>query len=1290
MRRTLSFIHFTLFLVALATAQVQLDFSTAERGPVIGPLHYGIFYEEINHAGDGGIYAELVRNGSMEENSGNPDYWWTLGNATFSISSQNLINSAQKRAMHLNLTKSGDGVRNIGYWGINIVRGERYRATFWLRAADTWKGNVTLTLENYDGTDLGHTVVQVNADSRWQKYTAEIVATASDGQGWFAIRGSRAGTVYLDCVSLMPPTFKNRENGMRRDLAEKLAALHPRFMRFPGGCYIEGGNRYQWRNTVGPVEERLGLYNSHWGYPVSNGMGYHEFLQLAEDLGAEPLFVVNVGMGHGWVQDYQHIQGFIQEALDALEYANGDTTTFWGAKRAAAGHPEPFNMRLMEIGNENYNFNANDNSDQSDHYAERFKQFYDAIKARWPQVICIGNVESWGTDNPTWRNRYAVEVVDEHYYRNPDWFASNYNKYDNHSRTSNKIYNGEYAVTSDFGTNGTLKAALGEVIYMAGMERNSDVCVMASYAPIFMNENEAQWRPDMIHYNSHSSFGTPSYWTQQMMASAVGHQNITWTETGNSVSLAAGARLGLGSWNTDVTYSNIKVTKADGTVVYEGDEQVVSSANIQGTARVIDVVTDDCTIELDAVKNSGDEGFLIGFAYGDSNNYAWWNLGGWGNARHGVEQAVSGSKSTLASAAGNIQTGTVYHLKVVREGLTARCYIDDELIHTVTLSAAGGSRLYLCASLNEAEDSAIVKVINYNGADVPTTIRFKDATISGNANVRVMSNPDNYAENSMATPMKVSPKNSQLSTVNSQLDYAVPAYSLSVITIPLSDVSAESRLQPEAAPEPSVSYSFDSGEATDDTGTLTASLKSGASLLTLADGNSALYTGPVANQSATGSSDSSEGSAYLDLGNEAARAIGTLINGEAYSVSINILLQDGVNLDKFCWAWNVNNGDGNYAGLINKPNNQDWYFEKKSSGTCTVRSLSGLSQGSWHNITVTCDQTETRIYVDGQLRNVNTSNRTQSIRLSNSTAAWIGRSPFTGDARMTDTFFDDFAVYDCILTPTQVLSLYETAKAKATGCESLQPVPDTEINAEAVEIIGGGKEVDITALLKNPDFADGNNGWEGTPFSAAPGTVVEHFYQLFDTYQVIENMPAGRYRLEWQGFYRNGNIQNAYLRHNQGAENMAEVYVAAGEGLNVQCSMVSVQWITPLTSLFAHTDKFTYDPYTFPDNVTTAASAFANGLYRQQMEFTLDGMSDLRIGLRNFTPSVYDWSCVDNFRLIYIDDIHTGIEELSVNGQGLMVNGSSPIYDLGGRRISVSSVLPRGLYITNRKKVMVK
>ena len=206
-----------------------------------------------------------------------------------------------------------------------------------------------------------------------------------------------------------------------------------------------------------------------------------------------------------------------------------------------------------------------------------------------------------------------------------------------------------------------------------------------------MNENEAQWRPDMIHYNAYSSFGTPSYWAQQMMASNVGHQNITWTETGNGISLAAGARLGLGSWNTDVTYSNLKVTNGKGAIVFDQTEPFHSPASTQGTAHVFGVETDNCTIEVDAVKNAGNEGFLLSFAYADGNNYAWWNLGGWGNERHGVEQAVNGSKTTLATAEGTIETGRTYHLKVVRSGLTAHCYLDGELVHTITLSEAAGS-----------------------------------------------------------------------------------------------------------------------------------------------------------------------------------------------------------------------------------------------------------------------------------------------------------------------------------------------------------------------------------------------------------------------------------------------------------------------------------------------------------------------------------------------------------------------------------------------------------------------
>ena len=1275
MRKIISFLYVTFFCVVNMMAQVTFDFSTAQRGPVIGSLHYGIFYEEINHAGDGGLYAELIRNGSMEENANNPDYWWTIGNATFSISSQNFINAAQKRAMHLNLTKAGDGTRNIGYWGINIVKGQKYRASFWLRTANNWTGDITLTLENYEGSDMGHAVVKVSDGSTWKKYSADIIATGNAKQGWFAIRGSRAGTIYLDCVSLMPPTFKNRENGIRPDLAEKLAALHPRFMRFPGGCYIEGGNRYQWRHTVGPVEERLGIYNSNWGYPVSNGMGFHEFLQLAEDLGAEPLFVVNVGMGHGWCQDYQHIEGFIQEALDALEYANGDITTFWGAKRAAAGHPEPFNLRLIEIGNENYNFHANNNSDQSDHYAERFKQFYDAIKARWPEVVCIGNVESWGTDNPTWRNQYAVDVVDEHYYRSPDWFASNYHKYDNASRSNHKIYNGEYAVTQDFGVNGTLKAALGEAIYMAGMERNSDVCVMASYAPIFMNENEAQWRPDMIHYNAYSSFGTPSYWAQQMMASTVGYQNITWTETGNSISLSSGARLGLGSWNTSVTYSNIKVTKADGTILYENSESVNSPVTMQGTAQILDVITDDCTIEMDAMKNSGDEGFLLCFAYGDANNYAWWNLGGWGNARHGIEQATDGVKTTLSEVNGTIEQGRTYHLKVVRNRLSAQCYMDDKLIQTAMLSASSGQRLYVCAALNEAEDTVIVKVINYNGTDVPTVFHFSDAIIGGVAHARMMSNSDNYAENTMDYPMKVSPKNRTLNPDSNSptdaINYTVPAYSLSVITIPLSSVNSEVKQQSVVPPSPIIHYGFEEGKPQDDTSVLHGSLQGGASILKLVDGNHALYTGPTNEQG------------YMDMGSETATAVGNILNGEEWSVSLDILLPEGGNLNQFCWAWNINNGTAAYAGLINQPNNLNWYFEKVGNGTCKVCSDAGLSQCEWHNITVTSDAEATRIYVDGQIRNTQKTNTTR-LTLTNTTKAWLGRSPFAGDAYMTNTFMDNLAIFNCVLTPAQVLSLYEAATNKATYCETLQSEPDTDPNAEAIQLIGNGTEVDITALLKNPDFAQGNSGWEGTPFSAAPGTVVEHFFQIFDTYQVLRKMPAGQYRLEWQGFYRNGNIQNAYLRHMQEAETEVEVYTATIEGIHIQeCAT------TPMLSLYDSSVPYTYEPYTYPDNVTTANQAFTDGHYVQHLDFQLSSICDLRIGLRRFSPAVYDWTCCDNFRLIYKDNTSGIVDDVKYKSP----NAPSSVYDLMGRRVSASKLdmshsNRKGIYIVGDKKVL--
>ena len=1254
------------------SAQTELTFSTAKRGPVIGDLHYGIFYEEINHAGDGGIYAELVRNGSMEENGNNPDHWWTVGSASFSIATDGLLNSAQTRAMRLSVNASNGGTRNIGYWGMKFVKGETYKASLWVRTEDAaWIGSMHLTLESESGESLGRTTVKVENAGEWTKYTAEIVATKSDQKGWFSVRFSKKGTFYLDCISLFPPTYKGRENGMRPDLAEKLEALKPKFMRFPGGCYVEGGNRYQWKHTVGPVEERRGIYNSHWGYPVSNGMGFHEFLQLSEDLGAEPLFVVNVGMGHGWFENYQHIEGFIEEALDAIEYCNGSVDTYWGKKRAEAGHPEPFNLRLMEIGNENYNYTANGNNDQSDHYAERYKQFYDAIHARYPYIIFVGNTD-WGSDYPTWRNPYPVDLLDEHFYRNPDWFAGMYHKYDNYSRTSQGIYCGEYAVTSDYGNTGTLKAALGEAIFMAGMEVNSDVVRMASYAPIFVNENAVNWSPDMIRYNCSQSFGTPSYWAQQMMSSVVGHQNITWTETNNTITPVYN-HFGVGSWNTAATYTNIKVTDVEGKVVYENAGPLSTNASAQGTTNVFtDVELGDCTIELDAVKNSGDEGFLITFAYANSNNYAWWNIGGWANGQHGIEQAIGGSKQTLATRSGNIATGQTYHIKVVRSGSNVKCYLDDALMHNVMLKSGDSQALYACASLNAAEDTAIVKVINYNDAAVPTVFRFSDATIGGDVALHQMSNTNNYAENTMGNPNRVRPKESVLTfdaSTPDRISIEVPGYSLTVMQIPLSAAAAEQPAETASLPAATYYYNFEQSKPEEVNHQIAATLQGDAAVKQFADGH-ALFTG----------ADGQSG--YLDLGNEAALKIGEVLNSNQWSVSLNLLIADGGNFGSYCWAWALANGTSEYYGMVNQPNNLNWYFEKVKNGTSKVATNSGFSHNEWHNITVSSDATTTKVYVDGQLRGSGNAN-VNALSLLSSTTAWLGHSPFAGDKEMTGVYFDDFAIYGEALTAAQALTAYQDAAAKSTEAVKEEKEP-AEADEKVVELIGDGKDVDITSLLVNPDFSKGNEGWEGTILTAAPGTVAEQFYKVFDTFQILENMPAGTYRMEWQGFYRDGDIANAYNRYNTGkVEHPGEAYAAVGhDGANTY--VWNDVMVREMRSIYEE-EGYTYDPYTYPDNVTQANQAFTDGRYQTvSKNFVLTEVSDLRIGFRQKLISANAWNCFDNVKLYYVSDATDATAIQTIMDKS---SGNDLYYDLQGRVVSHPS---RGIYIHKGKKVWIK
>lgn len=812
-----------LALTNVMKAQVVINIDANQRGPLICPTHYGIFYEDINHAADGGLYAELIRNRSFEDDAlsqqSGISNWFSVGNAELVLVKEGLLNDVQHNALSVTINGNGDGVRNDGFWGINAVKDRNYQLSFWAKSDKNYKGTITARLQSATGQLLGETKIKVSLSDEWKKYSASIVATGNDPKAEFTLTADKAGEFQLDVVSLFPPTFKNRENGMRPDLAQMLADMSPSFMRFPGGCFVEGqqspDNAFRWKRTIGPIEQREGHQNVNWGYRTSDGIGFHEYLQLSEDLGAKPLYVVNVGIWHGGCTPYDQIEEWIEECLDALEYANGDLNTKYGKMRADNGHPEPFNLEYIEIGNENYNFNMENNSDQSDHYPERYIQFYKAIKERYPNVKCIGNVESWSTDFPSWRNDYPVEIVDEHYYRNPKWFADRFNKYDTYDRSKHKVYVGEYAVTSNFGEIGNLNAALGEAVYMMGMENNSDVVIMNSYAPIFVNENDARWRPDMIRFNSAESMGTPSYYVQQLFANNIGKQVVKtdWTydltkPQTTEEETAQPVHVGLASWGTDAIYRDLKLI-VNGVTININDytewEKIrgnwsVSDLEIcqtgdQQPAMIICpemINAEKYSFKTQAKKVSGMEGFMVMFGYKNQGNYLWYNVGGWSNTQNNVEQAIAGNRVPLCRGERfNVEPARWYDLQVDVDGDSIDCYLDGNL--NLSCRAQKGSAMegvYASTTIDDASKIMYVKVVNVGDGYAEGIVNLSNCSIdtdSDNALQLIrLSAEGGDEENTISDPKHIAPVNGSVkATKSNEIIFDVPAYSVNIIKIKL-------------------------------------------------------------------------------------------------------------------------------------------------------------------------------------------------------------------------------------------------------------------------------------------------------------------------------------------------------------------------------------------------------------------------------------------------------------------------------------------------------------------------
>ena len=811
----------TIALSAVATvamAQVNINIDAQQRGPQISDTHYGIFYEDINHAADGGLYAELIRNRSFEDG---PKYgapadmqaWKAVASEQSQIAARlvqptkkvQLLNAVQHNALELTVNASAEApasLINEGFWGINTVMGRTYKLSLWVKG--NYKGSLKARLFKDDNV-YAETVVSPAAWNEkngaklkeWTKLTAELTASGNDAKAQFALVFDGKGTLMLDVVSLFPPTFKNRENGMRPDLANMLWQMHPKFMRFPGGCFVEGqespDNAFRWERTIGPIEEREGHWNVNWGYRTTDGLGFHEYLQLAEDLGAKPLYVVNIGLWHGGLTPVDSIQPWIDECLNALEYANGDVTTKYGAMRAKNGHPAPFNIEYLEIGNEN---NQHDPRQQSDRYYERYDKFRKAIRAKYPNIKLIGNVVAWGDDNPKWNSDLEVDLLDEHYYRTPGWFADAFHKYDSYPRTlangkpAPKIYVGEYAVTNGFGNLGNQNAALGEAIYMMGMENNSDIVPLNSYAPIFVNENDAKWRPDMIRFSSSRVMGTPSYYVQMLMAQNVGKQVVK-VEQDNPYEGIQRKQLtpkkslaGFGTWGTQASFETSVATKfvygdwkKEGNIVSQTGRK---EATICLEEKIIN--SDHYTLKYRARKDGGAEGFLIIFNYVDEKNYCWLNFGGWGNTQHAIEQVGSGGKMQTETKRGKVEEGRWYDVTLQVSGDSVKAWLDKDLIFDTVLKHDTSKGIFSSATIDDQTGEMIVKIVNNGDEATTVNINLKDFAPKCARVIRLAAN-DGMDENTLQSPTHISPVEQLLSPEGNRVQLELPAYSLNIVRI---------------------------------------------------------------------------------------------------------------------------------------------------------------------------------------------------------------------------------------------------------------------------------------------------------------------------------------------------------------------------------------------------------------------------------------------------------------------------------------------------------------------------
>jgi alpha-L-arabinofuranosidase len=780
-----------LFAVDKAKIVVEVN----KPGHAISPTLFGVFFEDINLSADAGLYPELVRNRSFED-ADSLQYWKFKSidaKSKASVVSANVLarqaipplNAFNRKSLQVDAHGSFT-LENNGYFGMNAVQGDSYTIKLAVRVSDNFKSALKVKIISSKGTELASTDLK-GFDNDWKYYSAKLVPSASDAKAHLEITGEGSGKLYLDMVSLMPDkTWKN--HGLRLDLSEAIDALHPKFLRFPGGCWVEGEDfehMYHWKNTIGNIDTRIPLWNI-WAYNTTHGIGYHEYLQLAEDLGAEPLFCINAGVSHKETVTGDKLGPWIQDALDAIEYANGAETTVWGSIRAKNGHPKPFNLKYLEVGNENYG---------KDYYAN-FEVISNAVLAKYPYIKIIAN--DWSGGHPSKPN---PNYVDEHYYNDPDWFVLNTTKYDNYDRKGPKIFIGEYAVTSGSGK-GNLRGAIGEAAFMTGMERNSDIVAMGAYAPLYCNVNHKRWPINLINFDSKSWYGLPSYYVQEMFSNNQGTVTLPVSVEGGPAIVFPNStgRIGLGTWNNSAEFKDLKVVDRAGKVLYQSDfskniddwtktgqgewsvhDGVLKQASLaQGvTAYVGDNSWKDYTITLKARKLAGENGFQIYFHNNPGSGRVRWDIGGYNNSTNEMQIGLNAGSMT-----GSLVTGRWYDVKLEITANSVKGYLDGKLVQEVSNGNLNTKTICASAALDEKTGEIILKVVNTSSKPVQSTINLNGAgSLTGTGKAILLTSASALDENSLEAPTKVSPKTEPVKFSGSSLTRLFAGNSLTILRL---------------------------------------------------------------------------------------------------------------------------------------------------------------------------------------------------------------------------------------------------------------------------------------------------------------------------------------------------------------------------------------------------------------------------------------------------------------------------------------------------------------------------